>query len=173
MRRSTSLLVILLVATLVVPAGAREPGPNRPSPPHLSLRYKGEVIQRARPFTFCWSYAEPDGSGYGICADGFPRYPRAARVDAPARLTLRIHYPAKPSEWDLTAYRAIVRRDYADEPRGPGEEIAYKLRPHRSGGIIRAWDLVFRLDQPLRHYYLDTGGQLRQGDAFYTLHVRT
>ena len=108
-----------------------------------------------------------------MCADGFPRYPRAVRVPEGSRLVLRIHYPAKPERWFVNAYRAIVRHEHYDETVGDAERIPYKLRPHRVQGTIRAWQLIFRVEEPMRHYYLDTGGDLRQGDAFYSLHVRT
>jgi len=146
---------------------------NRKTPPRISLRYQGEVVQRARPFTFCWAYSNGDGTGTGMCADGFPRYPEPAEVQSPARLTLRIHYPAKPEEWFLHAYREVVRHEHRDEPVGNPETIPFKLRAKRVRGKIRAWDVVFRVEEPLRDYYLDTGGQLRQGDAFYALHVQT
>ena len=170
MRRLAVLMTIAGLVLVAAQAGAREP--NRKSPPRLSLRYQGEVVQRARPFTYCWSYTE-GGGGTGMCADGFPRYPHAAQVQAPTKMVLRVHYPGKPAGWFLNAYRAIVRHEHYDEPVGSSEEVPFRLRPHRVDGTTKAWDLVFRLTEPGRHYYLDTGGDLRQGDAFYALHART
>lgn len=160
-------------ALLVAGQAGAGSGVNRKSPPRLSLRYQGDVVQRATPYTYCWSYSSDDGTGTGMCADGFPRFPRAARVPEGSRLVLRIHYPAKPERWHLFASRAIVRHEHYDETVGNRERIPFKLRPHRVEGKITAWQLIFRVDEPLRHYYLETGGDLRQGDAFYTLHVRT
>lgn len=171
MRRLAVLMMIAGVVLVAAQAGAQV-GPNRKSPPRLSLRYQDEVVQRARPFTYCWTYTE-GGGGTGTCADGFPRYPRAVQVEAPAKMVLRIHYPAKPTEWFLNAYRAIVRHEHYDETVGSSEEIPFRLRRHRVDGTTKAWELVFRLTEPARHYYLDTGGDLRQGDAFYALHART
>ncbi len=172
MRKLIVISVALGVLFAATQAGAGQ-NVNRKSPPRLSLRYQGDVVQRARPFTFCWSHSEGDGSGTGMCADGFPRYPRAARVETPAKMVLRIHYPAKPNEWFLHAYRHIVRHQHYDETVGDPEEIPFRLRPHRVNGRNKAWNLVFRLREGIRHYYLDTGGYLEQGDAFYALHVRT
>lgn len=168
------LIVGVAVALLAVGnvVGAA-PDLNRRRPPQVSVLYKGEVVQRARPYTYCWSRSFPDGSGVATCADGVPRYPRAARVKAPARLVLRIGYPAKPRNWYLDAYRLIIRHDYGDETVGPAEAVAFKLKPHRVRGRVKAWDLVFRVTERSRHYYLDTGGYLKQGDAFYSLHLRT
>ena len=171
--RKALVLTLLSVLVLSASASADVTGPNKRKPPNLRLVYKGEVVQRAQPYTFCWSTQDPDGGGVGMCADGFPRYPKAVKVDAPTRLTIRIPYPAKPSEWYLRAHRAIVRHDYWDEPVGPAEEIPFKLKPRRVDGKIRAWRVVFRVEEPARHYYLDTGGILKQGDAFYTLHVKS
>ena len=160
---------MLLVATQ---AGAAS-GPNRKSPPDISMRYQGDVVQTARPYTYCWGHSNGDGTGTDECMAGFPRYPRAAKVEAPARLRLRIHYPVKPQDWFLKAYSAIVRHEHYDETVGEAEKIPFRLRPHRVNGKVRAWDLVFRLEEPSRHYYFDTGGDLAQGDAFYALHART
>ena len=172
MRKLIVLVVALGILLVAAQAGAGS-AVNRKSPPHLSLRYRGDVIQRDTPYTFCWSYSNGDGSGTGMCADGFPRYPRAAEVKAGSRLVLRIHYPAKPDRWHLNAYRAIVRHDHYDETVGEPEKIHFRLRAHRVDGAVKAWDVVFRVTEPLRHYYLDTRGYMRQGDAFYALHVRT
>ncbi len=172
MRKVVTLLITMAVA-IGVPAAAAARDVNRKSPPRLSLRYHDEVVQRSRPYTFCWSYSNDDDTATGMCADGLPRYPRAARVTAPARLSVRIHYPVKPDEWYLHAYRAVIRRDYYDETVGDGERIPFRLRPHRVNGTIRAWNVVFRVEEPIRHYYLDIGGNLAQGDVHYTLHVRT
>jgi hypothetical protein len=152
---------------------AAGPQADRRSPPRLSLRADGEVVQQARPFVYCWSYSNGDGTSTGMCADGFRRYPKAAQVESGARMVLRIHHPGKPDEWFLNAYRATVRHKYYDEPVGDPEEIPFKLRAHRRNGKVTAWDLVFRLDEPMRHYYLDTGGYFEQGDAFYALHAQT
>ena len=169
------LIAIVVSATLLlgVQAAAAGSDVNRKRPPEISLRHQGEVVQRARPFTFCWSYANDDNTGTGMCADGFPRYPRAALVEASDRLVLRIHYPAKPEAWFLRAYRAIIRHEHYDEPVGEAQRIPFKMRPYRVDGKVRAWNLIFRVEEPNRHYYLDTGGDLQQGDAFYALHIRT
>ena len=145
---------------------------NRKSPPHLSLRFRGDVVQRADAYTYCWSYSSGN-TGTGMCADGFSRYPRAAEVPAGSRLVIRIHYPAKPERWHLYAYRTIVRHEHYDETVGEAEKIPFRMRAYRVDGAVRAWDLVFRVEEPMRHYYLETGGDLRQGDAFYSLHART
>ena len=169
------LIGVVVAATLLLGAQGALAGTevNRKRPPRLTLRYQGEVIQQARPFTYCWSHANDDGTGTGVCADGFPRYPKAAQVEAPARLVLRIHYPAKPEGWFLRAYRAIVRHEHYDETVGEGYKIPFKMRPHKVNGKVYAWNLIFRVEEANRHYYLDTGGDLRQGDAFYALHLRT
>lgn len=168
-------LVACLLATLGAGlTGRASASANRRTPPRVSVVYKGDVIQRVRPYTFCWSYRSyDDGGGTGMCADGFPYYPEAAPVDAGSRLKLRIGYRAKPGEWFLRAHRVVVEHEGWHEPVGPSETIPFRLRPHRVDGVVKAWDLVFRVAEPARHYYLDTGGQLKQGDAFYALHVRT
>lgn len=169
------LFVVALVACLLAPLAGAVAGErvNRRRPPRVALRYHGEVVQRVAPYTYCWSYTYPDNSGVGMCADGSPSYPEAAEVSAPARLVLRIPYPAKPHRWFLHAYRAVSDEGGWTRPVGPRESIPFRLRPRRVQGEVRAWDVVFRVTEPLRDYYLDTGGDLAQGDVFYGLHVRT
>jgi hypothetical protein len=170
------LLLLTLVASLVAPVATAIAGPgvNHRRPPRVALRYQGEVVQRATPYTYCWSYTYPDNSGIGMCADGFPSYPEAASVSAPSRLVLRVPYPAKPRKWFINAYRAVNSSPSGwDSPVGPREEIPFRLKPHRVQGEVKAWDVLFRVAEPLRDYYIDTGGLLEQGDVYYALHVRT
>jgi hypothetical protein len=145
---------------------------NRKSPPRIDVVLRGERIQSARPYTYCWSYSYGDG-GVGMCGDGFWQFPRAARVHSPARIRLRINYPVKPREWYIDAYRAVVRHQGWHEAIGPRERITYHWAPHRSHGRIVAWDAILKVTESMRHYYIDTGGYLAQGDAYYTLHLRT
>ena len=166
-------LLVALLACVVAPGASAGSRVNRRHPPRVALRYQGEVVQRAAPYTYCWSYSYPDNSGIGECADGFPDYPAAVRVTAPARFVLRIHYPAKPHRWFLHAYRAVTTEGGWTRPVGPRESIPFRFKPHRVRGEVKAWNVVFHVTEPLRHYYFDTGGDLAQGDVFYGLHVRT
>jgi hypothetical protein len=176
MRRRRSfryLLVVVLIACVSLPGTTVEAAEtvNRRRPPKVALRYRGEVVQRATPYTYCWSYSS-GRYGTAMCADGFPRYPEAAEVQNFARLVVRIPYPVKPTRWFLHAYRAVSSGTYPT-PVGDAEKIPFRLKPHRVRGNVTAWDMVFRVEEPLRDYYLDTGGVLHQGDAYYALHVRT
>ena len=152
-------------------AGAASAAQRR-TPPRVAMIYKGEVVQRVQPYTFCWSYSY-GGGATGMCADGWPEYPEPAQVEEGSRLRLRIRYPVKPDRWFLHAYRAVVNEDGRDETVGPPEALEFRLKPHRVDGDVRAWDVVFRVDEALRHYYLSTGGDFPQGDAFYALHAQT
>ncbi len=173
MRLVLATTVVLLLVAQGAYAGPRPgSGPNRRRPPTLALIYKGEAVQRAKPWTYCWSYTFRDGSGVGQCADGFPNYPDAAQVDAPARLVIRIPYPTAPENWFLHAYRVVRDGEDYDESIGPAEPIGFEMRSRRAQGK-RVWDVVFRVEEPLRDYYIDTGGDLAQGDAFYSFHVGT
>ncbi len=174
MRKILATAVVLLLTSQGAFAHRRaEAGPNRRRPPTLRLIYKGEVLQRARPWTYCWSYTFKDGSGVGTCADGMPNYPEAAEVDAPARIAIRIPYPARPTNWFVEAYRLIEEKDGYDDGVGPAEPIDFRIKPHRTPSGSRVWDVVFHVIEPTRHYYIDTGGDLSQGDAFYSFTVET
>ena len=169
--RRVAIVVLLVTIAASSPAAARTQV-NRRRPPRIAVLFHGDVLQRATPYTFCWSYSNGDGTGTGMCADGFPDWPRAASVPLGGRVTIRIHYPLKPERWRISAYRAVTRDGDFEEPVGDPERIDYRLHRHRVDGQVRAWDLIFRVDEMPRDYYIDTYGDLRQGDAYYALHVR-
>src|SRR5687768_10281835 len=104
-------LACLVGAANVAGAGT---APQRRTPPRVAMIYRGDVVQRVQPYTFCWSYADGDGAT-GMCADGWPDYPRPAQVEAGSRLRLRIRYPVRPDEWFLHAYRAVVNESGREE----------------------------------------------------------
>lgn len=167
-------LLVAIVGALALSAnlaGATQ-GPNRRNPPRVALVHKREVVQRARPWTYCWGYTTGKW-GISECADGMPRFPKAVVVDAPTKLTIRIPYPVKPRDWEIGAYRQIERHEGWDETIGPAEELDYKMRPYRVQGDIKGWNATFTVTEDLRHFYLETGGDLRQGDVIYSLHART
>jgi hypothetical protein len=100
-------------------------------------------------------------------------YPKAAVVDGPDRVVIRIPYSAEPSRLNVTAYRKVKKEHGWHQTVGRGEKLAYDLKPQREKGHIVAWDAVLQLEEEDRHFYLDVFARLRQGGVSYALHART
>lgn len=168
------MLIVGVLGALLVPIGAARADHdlNRKNPPKVRLMHQGEIVQSASSWSYCWSYST-DEWGVGQCSDGMPSYPRAAVIEGPDRVTLRIPYSAEPERLGIIAYRKIKREYGWDEPVGRGERLQYTLKPHRVKGHVSAWDAIFTLEEDDRHYYLDVNARLYQGDPSYVLHART
>ena len=160
-----------MIATSTVAPASASTAP-RHGPPAIAAVYKHDVVQRTSPYSFCWTYTTAHG-GYGICADGTTTFPPAATVHAPARVIVRVRSAAEPKHWSVTASSKIRHYRGFDTLVG-GHDLAFRLAPHRVRGAITAWDLVLRLPQRHRDYYIETGGSFVGGnDAFYRLHLQT
>ena len=87
--------------------------------------------------------------------------------------------PERPEKFRITAYRGFDKKD--KWPVGKGRRLNTVFEPVKRDGETVAWDVYFRVNQPDRHYYLDTfavWGQVPNthvsaGDATYTFHVKT
>lgn len=159
-------LVLSVTASGITSAAAVER-----KPPRAVLRHHGETIQRGLLITYCWTYREPDSDyGVGVCADGTYSWPDPAEVSAPTRLSMRFRKAQRPRRLSISAYPDVTRNG---TPRGERERLDYRLRPVRSRGEVVAWDAHFSLRDAARHYYIGTFAVWREGDAFYTFHVKT
>jgi hypothetical protein len=66
-------------------------------------------------------------------------------------------------------------------PIGQARRLDTTLRRVERDGKTVAWNVFFRVDQPDRHYYLDTFGMWKEvpgthisyGDVSWTFHVKT
>jgi hypothetical protein len=172
MKRAVLVLAACVGMIATSPAALASATTTRQGPPAISAVYRHDVVQRATPYSFCWTYTTAHG-GYGICADGTSTFPRAATLHAPARVTVRVRSAEQPKHWSVTAGSKI--RHYAGFDRlVGGRALPFRLAPHRVRGTITAWDLVLRLTRPDRDYYIETGGSFGSGkDAFYRLHLHT
>ncbi len=169
-RRWKGLLTLLLALGMLISTA----GPSLASdkrPPRAVLRVQGDKVQRGRLIGYCWSYREP-GSDYGVteCADGTYRWPSAPTFEARTRASIRFSKAQAPKRVRLSAYEDTGRYD---RPKGEPERLAHRLRPVRSDGEVVAWDAVFRLREPDRHYYVAVESRWGQGSAFYNFHVKT
>lgn len=168
------LMSMALVGALLATTGAAlaDHDLNRKRPPKVQLVYRNKIVQRVASWSYCWSYTDGEW-GVGQCADGLPAYPKAAVIEGPSRVVLRIPYSAEPKRLNIHAYRKIRRNHGYEQTVGRSERIEFDLKPHRERGHVTAWDAIFRLDEADRHYYLNVDVRLRQGDPSYALHART
>ena len=103
-------------------------------------------------------------------------FPNGVRVPEDSELRIRIRKSQHPKEFELTAYRRVDRDEY---PIGDGRELPVTLERVMRNGETVAWDAVFQVKVPDRHYYLYAFGVWRDvrgngdQDASWTYHVRT
>ena len=168
------LMIAGILGALLIPIGTARADHdlNRKSPPKLRAIYKGEVVQRVSPWSYCWSWSTEEYS-VAECSDGFQSYPEPAAIESPDRVILRIPYSAEPRRLRVTAYRKVKTEHGWDRPVGEGERLEYELKAHRVKGHVSAWDAVLTLDENDRHYYLDVYARLHQGDPSYAMHLQT
>ena len=108
------------------------------------------------------------------------RFPDKDRVAAESELRVRILKDERPETFSVTAYPRVVLNNGFWEPSGQGRLLRSSLRPVVQDGRTVAWDAVFRVNRPDRHYYLVSEGHWRdvQGadvdqHAFWSFHVKT
>ncbi len=104
-------------------------------------------------------------------------YPEAHRVAASRELRVRIFKAQRPDFFSVAAYPKI---DGHGNPSGQGRLLERTLKRVVIDGKTVAWDAVFSVDRPDRHYYLIGEGhwQDRQGcggdqHAHWSFHVKT
>jgi hypothetical protein len=180
---ATALAVALLLAALAVfaaEARASEASFDR-HPPNAVLMEGDTAIQKGLGGSTCWSYwSDAKDSWVGYCADTLYMFPRSgASLRAGTRLHIRLGKPERPEDFKITAYKGFNKK--AKFPIGKGRRLDTNLRPVERDGKTVAWDVFFRVNEPSRHYYLDTFALWKQvpnthissGDATYFFHVRT
>jgi hypothetical protein len=156
----TLLLGLLLALMLLV--GVQGQGLALAShPPDAILKGDARKLQEGRLISYCWG---------DTCADGFPRYPAAVRVDAGSRLRIRLYEKERPDRVSLRS---------SPSPDGQWRRVDTVLRRVKRGGETVTWDVSFRVNRPDRHYYLDVfgiwndAGGRAYGDAYWEFHVKT
>lgn len=162
-----ALCALVLGAGLIL-AGAKAPANalEEEGPPKTALKEGERTLQKGRQGSYCW----PMGPGSGACADYAPRFPDVDRVARGSELTVRILEPQRPRSFELTAYRRVDNNDY---PMGEGQSVPFDWRRVARNGKTVAWDAVFEVGQPDRHYYMDGFGVWRKGDSSWYFHVKT
>lgn len=173
-RRVALTLCALVMGALVV-AGVQASANAHDHRPPEAILMKGErELQRGNLGSYCWTRPAGDGSFVGECSDAVSGYPAAERVGEDSKMRIRIFKTQRPRDFSLSAYRKIDADGF-----GRARRIPFSLRRVVEDGETVAWDAVFNVNQPNRHYYLDAFGIWKdeQGggnqDASWTFHVKT
>ena len=125
-----------------------------------------------------WDAPTPDGGGCvnqnAIYAPGFPEVDRVA---AGSELSVRIFKPQRP---DSFAVVANPKADDEGQPGGRAMTLPSTLERVVQNGRTVAWDAVFSVERPDRHYYLVTEGHWQDRQdcgvdqfTFWSFHVKT
>ena len=166
-RRMLAVLGALLLGLGLALGGALAPARALDGDPARAiLKQDGRTLQKGKQGSYCW----PTGPGEFTCADAVPSYPRVDRVAEGSKLRVRISESQKPRDLDLTAYRRVNANDV---PVGDGQNLRYDWERVRRNGKTVAWEAVFRVGQPNRHYYLSAFGRWKKADASWDFHVKT
>lgn len=182
-RSSAWLLRVVMLAALAVALAGVVLVSQRPAEAHdhevpdTVLKKDGRNLQAGRRVNES-SWDRPSGDGCVnqsvIYAPGFPDVDRVA---AGSELSVRIFKAQRPDSFDVAAY---PKADREGQPAGRALLLPVVLERVVKNGRTVAWDAVFSVNRPDRHYYLVTEGhwQDRQGCgndqfAFWSFHVKT
>jgi hypothetical protein len=96
-----------------------------------------------------------------------------------SKLHIKIFKAQRPDRFSVVAYRELD--EYGFPPYGEGRRLDTTLRRVERDGKTVAWNVFFRVNEPYRHYYLDTfgtwkrvpGSEATYGDANWHFHVKT
>ena len=166
--RTTARLVAL--ATSGVLAAALLPSPAlslHKIPPTARLRNNGEVEQRGLVQGYCWP--SHDGA-MGCYTVGDKEWPDAFSTGADQRIRIRFRKRAELKRVTIDAYRRV---EDGGQPAGGRQRLDRQIKPYKIDGRIVAWDALFELPQPERHYYLSVFAYWRQGHIVYHFHAKT
>jgi hypothetical protein len=105
------------------------------------------------------------------------RFPETDRVAAGSKLRVRVSKEQRPDSFEVAAYRTL---DEEGEPSGEGRLLKRSLKPVTVDGRTVAWDAVFSVNRPDRHYYLVSEGRWQDSEgcgneqfAYWSFHVKT
>jgi len=169
-------MAVALVGIATVQASAQEGGRDR-QPPDALLMQGSQVLQLGRQGSYCWTYFI--GQGWVTsCADFALSYPAADRVEAGSQLYITLRKPQRPDRFRIYAYSDV---DQDGSPIGEAQRLSTSLERVVRDGRTVGWDVLFSVNRPGRHYYLNAEGQWNQvrdrkasyGQSSWQFHVRT
>jgi hypothetical protein len=160
LKKLTGVLTVAIAVVVALPAFAGPPD----EAPRATVRYRGDRIQRAHLTAWCW----PGKNGGMGCSEVSPMtWPRVDVVSAGARIRLRMHWKRRPKNVHVDSYRSIRRNG---KPKGRGQDLKATIRAVERKGDTVAWDVIFRVTKPRRHY-IKSIVQFRKGTLVWNAHV--
>jgi hypothetical protein len=166
MQQRVIILLAAMAIALVAFGGVAYSQDHRPP---KTVLYEGERdLQTGRLGSYCWS----GPSGPGQCVDVAElRYSTADSIRAGSTLHVRIFKAQRPERFSISTYREVDEWGF---PAGETLRLETSLRRVVEDGRTVAWDVLFRVNEPGRHYYLNAFGVWDgAGDASWNFHVKT
>jgi hypothetical protein len=176
-------LVVLLAAVAVALAGAflvtQQPAQAHDHLIPKMVLVKGEKELQAGRLVkeSSWTYADGEGGLNTDTAYYYWRFPEVDRVAAGSEVRIRVFKDRQPETFVLAAYPKVSERG---RPLGEKRLLSASFEPVVREGLTVAWDAVFELDRPDRHYYLvsrahwqDAEGSGEQQYASWAFHAKT
>jgi hypothetical protein len=176
-------LVVLLAAVAVALAGAflvtqRSARAHDHLIPKTALVKGDNELQAGRLVKeSSWTYADGEGGLNTDTAYYYWRFPEVDRVAAGSEVRIRVFKDRQPETFVLAAYPKVSERG---RPLGEKRLLSASFEPVVREGLTVAWDAVFELDRPDRHYYLvsrahwqDAEGSGEQQYASWAFHAKT
>jgi len=169
-------MAVALVGIATVQASAQEGSRDR-QPPDAALIEGSQILQLGHQGSYCWTYFTEQG-WFGRCVDTLPSYPAADRVEAGSQLYITLRKPQRPDRFRIYAYRDVDQDGF---PIGDAQRLSTSLERVVRDGRTVGWDVLFSVNRPGRHYYLDAEGQWNHvrdskasyGDSSWHFHVKT
>ena len=169
-------LAMALAAIAVVAAEARA-GSYSDKFPKQVLMKGATVLQHGRFYYGSWHWYEA-GEWNKVHADGIGGFPQADTVRAGSTLHIMTNKPERPASFRIRAYKKV---DQWSNPIGTGRLLDTTFRRIERDGKTVGWDVFFRVNEPNRHYYLETGGRWERvpdshisfGASHENFHVKT
>ena len=184
MNPRTAILAAAMVALAALAAMTQPPPAEAHDhrPPKAVLMKGAKELQAGYLRAYCWWYPpDPAGEFQQVCLDKVPNWPEADRVAAGSKLRARVFKTQKPDAGSFEVV-AFSRVDRSGLEAGRAQRLAVSLKPVVRDGRRVAWDAVFYVNRPDRHYYLFAGGQWQDAvggsslppqDATWNFHVKT
>ena len=176
--------IVVLLAAMAVALAALFLVGQRPVSAHDHLKPKtvlvkgDEELQAGRLVKeSSWTYLDGEGGSNTDTAYYYWRFPEVDRVAAGSEMRIRVFKDRQPEAFVLAAYPRVDERG---RPSGEKRLLSPSFEPVVRDGLTVAWDAVFDLNRPDRHYYLvgrghwpDAEGSGEQQYASWAFHAKT
>jgi hypothetical protein len=172
---SRTLVLVMMIATMALAGIAIVVAEARAGSfdgfPKQVLMKGATVLQDGNFYYGTWHWYEA-GEWNGAHADGLGGFPRADTVRAGSRLHIKTNKPERPASFKIRAYKKFG---------ATGRLLNTTFRRIERDGKTVGWDVFFRVNEPNRHYYLETRGHwervpdthISYGTSHENFHIKT